>query len=122
MRMIKKIKLIIEVDEKYYEACKDAVKELYPSQIDEVIANGIPYNSTDDLISRSALKEQTKNEYCKNHCPLPDSEYYCPLNCSASYFIKLIDNAPAVSDRYDEGYAQGYVDGSTGADWRGDTE
>lgn len=43
MRTIKKIKLIIEVDEKYYEACKDAVNESYPSQIEEVIANGMPY-------------------------------------------------------------------------------
>lgn len=32
----------------------------------------------------------------------------------------IIDNAPTVKDRYDEGYAQGYVDGSTGADWSGD--
>lgn len=31
-------------------------------------------------------------------------------------------DAPTVSDRYDEGYAQGYIDGSTGADWRGEEE
>lgn len=30
-----------------------------------------------------------------------------------------IDSAPTVPDRYDEGYAQGYIDGSTGADWKG---
>ena len=36
--------------------------------------------------------------------------------------IDLIDNAPTVSDRYDEGYAQGYIDGSTGADWKGGAE
>lgn len=35
---------------------------------------------------------------------------------------KIIDNAPTVSDRYDEGYAQGYIDGSTGADWKGGAE
>lgn len=34
----------------------------------------------------------------------------------------IIDNAPTVEDRYDEGYAQGFVDGSTGADWIGDDE
>lgn len=34
----------------------------------------------------------------------------------------IIDNAPTVSDRYDEGYAQGYIDGSTGADWKGGAE
>ena len=31
-------------------------------------------------------------------------------------------NAPTVSDRYDEGYAQGYIDGSTGADWKDSAE
>lgn len=33
---------------------------------------------------------------------------------------KIIDNVPTVEDRYDEGYAQGYLDGSTGADWGGE--
>ena len=33
--------------------------------------------------------------------------------------MQAIDNAPTVSARYDEGYAQGYIDGSTGADWKG---
>lgn len=36
--------------------------------------------------------------------------------------FEIIDNAPTVSDRYDEGYAQGYIDGSTGADWKGGAE
>ena len=36
--------------------------------------------------------------------------------------LGMIDNAPIVSDRYDEGYAQGYIDGSTGADWKGGAE
>lgn len=35
---------------------------------------------------------------------------------------EVIDEVPPVSDRYDEGYAQGYIDGSTGADMRGDEE
>lgn len=34
-----------------------------------------------------------------------------------SDIIATIDNAPAVPDRYDEGYAQGYIDGQTGADY-----
>ena len=62
-----------------------------------------------DLISRSALLKEL-NEYNE----------FAVFDCEA---VKdLIDNAPAVSDRYDEGYAQGYVDGSTGADWKGGTE
>jgi hypothetical protein len=82
--MIKKIKLIIEVDEKYYEACKDAVKELYPSQIDKVIANGIPYNSTDDLISRSALLKE-----------LDEYNEFAVFDCEA---VKdIINNAPTIS-------------------------
>ena len=44
-----------------------------------------------------ALKEQIKNDYCKNHCLLPYGEDYCPSNCSARYFIKMIDNAPTIS-------------------------
>ncbi len=43
-----------------------------------------------------ALKEQIKNDYCKNHCLLPYGEDYCPSNCSARYFIKMIDDAPTV--------------------------
>jgi len=35
---------------------------------------------------------------------------------------EVIDEATPVSDRYDEGYAQGYIDGSTGADWKGEDE
>lgn len=40
----------------------------------------------------------------------------------AKEYKDIIDNAPTVSDRYAEGYAQGYIDGSTGADWKGGAE
>jgi hypothetical protein len=62
-----------------------------------------------DLISRSELKK----------CAIPCQIHNGALTdlCVPLY---QIDNAPTVSDRYDEGYAQGYVDGSTGADWKGD--
>ena len=33
-----------------------------------------------------------------------------------------IDNAPTVSDRYEEGYSQGYIDGMTGAEMKGGAE
>lgn len=36
--------------------------------------------------------------------------------------LKNNEQVPTISDRYDEGYAQGYIDGSTGADMRGDKE
>jgi hypothetical protein len=58
-----------------------------------------------DLISREALKEQfTEGAY------------------TSKGVREIIDNAPTVSDRYDEGYAQGYIDGSTGADMKGGAE
>ena len=62
--------------------------------------------SDGDLISREALKNEVDTWGCN------DFDKYD--------FIEAIDNAPTVSDRYDEGYAQGYIDGSTGADWRGE--
>lgn len=63
-----------------------------------------------DLISRSALKERGTVIGMVNGQKMK----VVPLS--------VIDNAPAVSDRYDEGYAQGYIDGSTGADIKGNTK
>lgn len=62
----------------------------------------------DDLISRSALKKYKFKTQIANGVELEDIEVV-PL-CA-------IDNAPTVSDRYDERYAQGYIDGQTGADY-----
>ena len=93
------MELIIEVDKKYYEACKDAVKESYPSQIEEIIANGTPYNPTGDLISREALKKEIFG---------PGS--YGAYEDLWDAVRKAIDNAPAVQQNwrfyYDHGYAQ----------------
>ena len=61
-----------------------------------------------DTISRKALKKAIYAEFGNSN--LTDA------------FNDIIDNIPAVSDRYGEGYAQGYIDGSTGADMRGDEE
>ena len=67
-----------------------------------------------DLVSRKYLKEHIPELYSHDD--------------SIDIWLKredvdaLIDNAPTVSDRYDEGYAQGYIDGSTGADMRGVVE
>ena len=61
-----------------------------------------------DLISREALKKKFDD--------------YIKANPNISGVFELgkfiIDNAPTISDRYAEGYAQGYIDGSTGSDWR----
>ena len=79
------MELIIEVDKKYYEACKDAVKESYPSQIEEIIANGTPYNPTGDLINREALKTALTSETRDNF------EFVC-----LSRVLEKIDNAQTV--------------------------
>ena len=63
-----------------------------------------------DLISRKWLTDAIRNR--KTYLSYED----------AKDVIDLINNAPTVSDRYDEGYAQGYIDGSTGADWKGGAE
>ena len=60
-----------------------------------------------DLISRSALKKAIKDHF-------DNLDAYFP-----SAFIKEVEDTPTVSDRYEEGYSQGYIDGSTGADWKG---
>ena len=67
-----------------------------------------------DLISRSKLKKAVLDE----HNDTLDGI----VKFGIEKALKLIDNAPTVSDRYDEGYAQGYIDGSTGADWKGGAE
>lgn len=63
-----------------------------------------------DLISREALKKALDWVIDNPYVDL-DRE-----------IMEEIDNAPTVSDRYEEGYAQGYIDGSTGADWKGGAE
>ena len=63
-----------------------------------------------DFISRKWLTDTIRNR--KTYLSYED----------AKDVIDLINNAPTVSDRYDEGYAQGYIDGNAGADWKGGAE
>jgi hypothetical protein len=79
-----------------------------------------------DLISREALKETIDGitwYHINSHGELTegafddDDAFY-----KAEDIYNAIDNATTVSDRYDEGYAQGYIDGSTGADKKGGAE
>lgn len=68
-----------------------------------------------DLISREALKEEIV-KLCER-INANDG-----ITVPTLAFTRIIDNAPTVSDRYGEGYAQGYIDGNTGADWKGGAE
>ena len=63
-----------------------------------------------DLISREALKKALNEMFDTVEVMLFDD------------IIATIDNAQPASDRYDEGYAQGYIDGSTGAEMKGGAE
>ena len=58
-----------------------------------------------DLISRSALKEELANllvsiDYLVNKTTIADKELA---------IFSVIDNAPTVADRYDEGFRDGYA-------------
>ena len=68
-----------------------------------------------DLISRSALKEAI----CKLSNDNP-SYYYTGYLLDREKVLDEIDNAPTVEDRYAEGYSDGYLDGMSGADMRGE--
>ena len=81
----------------------------------DTIIKALEGRSQGDPISRSALKETIVEPLNVNDAGKNDwyEGYYTAKNEDVYY----IDNAPPVSGRYDEGYAQGYIDGSTGADW-----
>lgn len=66
-----------------------------------------------DLISREALRNVILNDRKLDGAN---------ANWEVNRILVHIDKAPTVSDRYGEGYAQGYIDGSTGADWKGGAE
>ena len=111
------MKLIIDIPREDYKTLskmseKEKVNEL--DYYEKIISNGIPYEEgpQEDFISREALKKAI-SEATYNFEQIP---------IRVDKVQEIIDNAPSVSDRYDEGYAQGYIDGSTGVDWRGEEE
>lgn len=72
-----------------------------------------------DLISREALKKAIEEaQYTQEFCVVHQINY----SISMQMLGMIIDNAPTVSDRYTEGYSQGYLDGSVGADWEIENE
>ena len=54
--MSKKIKLLIEVDEENYQLIK-GMADVAGMSFCEILRNGTPYNPTDDLISREAIRK-----------------------------------------------------------------
>lgn len=57
-----------------------------------------------DLISREALKEQIKEDFCKRRCPMPEKENYCNTNCAGRLFMNIVDNAPTIEYTFDEAF------------------
>lgn len=128
------MKLIIDIDEETYIKAQAGIL----GSLGEIIANGTPYEERpqDDVFPMEIVAGKCPIEVGGN-CPLKpqgdlvsrkwltdairNRKTYLSYE-DAKDVIDLIDNAPTSSDRYDEGYAQGYIDGSTGADWKGDAK
>lgn len=79
--MRKKIKLIIEIPEKYYEACKESL-DSFPSQIDEAIANGIPLGEC-----RTCKRRDPEDKKCD--CGAMERQFNFPV--SDNYFCKYYE-------------------------------
>ena len=121
------MRLLIDIPEDLYNKLVKN-KEFYPTTtMIYAIANGTPYEDKpqNDLISREDLKEHklVVTEFVQlggrtNGKTLEsiNKAYQQGWN---DCIDAIIDNAPTVSDRYNEGYAQGYKDGMKGADMRG---
>ena len=114
------MKLIIDIPEMAYEAFKEWHKNKVSTVEQSIIANGIPYEERPqgDLISREALKHKfAQITYVRFTADMGQGGFEM---FSEKEIEDIIDKATTVSDRYGEGYAQGYIDGSTGADMRGE--
>lgn len=88
------MKLTIDIDEAEYTTLskmseKEKVNEL--SYYERVIANGIPYDTSGDLISREALKQHIKEIFETEE--KIDKKWAMGLK----YSIKIIDLAPTVN-------------------------
>lgn len=98
------MKLIIDIPYEAYYTFKCDLGKGNLNALAEIVANGTPYNPTEDAISRSALKEAIKDHF-------DNLDAYFP-----SAFIKEVDNAPTVvvdcknCDGYEAGYSAGVRD------------
>lgn len=92
------MKLIVDIPEEGFNACKAWVEMGTATWQDEFIAKGTPYNPSGDLISREALKEALQNEIGEHALSVA--------------IDRVIDNAPTVKyPFYQEAYQTGYEEG-----------
>lgn len=92
------MKLIVELPKEAYEKLRDKQDK---NIAECIIADGTPYNPTDDLTSREALKKALTSETRDIY------EFVC-----LSRVLEKIDNAPTVFDEnaYSQGYKQATCD------------
>ena len=89
------MKLLIDIPDEDYKTLskmseKEKVNEL--SYYEKIIANGIPYESKGDMISREALKEKLKP------CEADVYEFSCEGCHFRVVTAEDIDNAPTITD------------------------
>lgn len=106
--MSKKVKLLIELDEDDYKDICTVKGQYFLQTMWWAIRNGTPYNPSEDLISREALK----------NCAIPCQIHNGALTdlCVPLY---QIDNAPAVplpseQTAWEQGYEAGLAQGTKG--------
>ena len=101
------MKLIIDIDKKYYEACKDAVEEFCPSQVEEIIANGIPITEG-DMISREGIRKalneafdcEDATKYGNKNAEQQGKSYSTLMLYEIADIVEdCCDNAPTVAER-----------------------
>ena len=113
------MKLIIDISEEEYNRIKGWEDNITGYQTSlalyRAVRASIPYEERPqgDLKSCEALKAHARKVICGDN---PTNSLLIRM------FDEIINNAPTVSDRYDEGYADGYFDGGIGADMKGGAE
>jgi hypothetical protein len=92
------MKLIIDISKNEYNDIIEQVKKCdYPDMgLGKIIANGTPYNTTGDLISRSELISAKKVVRDTKYRTTKDRIYAKAWNACNSYWLNIIDNAPTV--------------------------
>lgn len=112
------MKLIIDIPNYKLDEVQNG--SIASGEILKAVRTGTPYNPKGDLISREYVESIVRAEFVD----LQDGteEWRTYVNDTCETILNKVHNAPTVEDRYGEGYAQGYIDGSTGADWQGEKE
>ena len=103
--MSKKIKLLIEVDEENYQLIK-GMADVAGMSFCEILRNGTPYNPTDDLISREAIRKalnaafdcEDATKYGNKNAEQQSKSYSTLMLYEIADIVEdCCDNAPTIS-------------------------